>query len=276
MDENTQTADDNSVAPADIAPVIDQSAGEDAPVDSGDRPFNAPEPETDVTPDEEPAAPDEPASDPEQAPEDAPEPKMTRAERAAYYRELSQANSKQVEQAIDHAYQPQPVDELKEAYLDQGYSDAEATLLARDEVRSQREQIQEARADIAELNMTLTTEAMEVVNTIAWTNAQNAETYDRETTEAASRLYEQLAVSKDPRTGQIVEAKLTPKQFYGLIDQIRSSGAAEAQLKGQKAAEQQLSAVAPPTSNTNQRSVAFNNMSVAQQEQYLKAKGHEF
>ena len=143
----------------------------------------------------------------------------------------------------------EPTDtEVKERLLEEGYTDAEATMLARDEVRSQREQINEARAEIAELNMSMATEAMEVVNTIDWLNSSNKETYDEKSTELASQLYESLAITKDPRTGQIIEAKMTPAQFYHAINNIRNSGSAKAQLAAQKAAERQMASAAPPTS----------------------------
>lgn len=198
---------------------------------------------------------------------------MSRAERAAYFKEQADVSRRQVEQAIDKAYQPQNINELRAAYIEAGYDEGTATLLARGDVQDQRNQINEARAEIAELNAGMAMEAMEVVNSIPWLNSDNKDSYDQKTTEAVSTLYESLALTKDPNTGQTVEAKLSPKQFYTLMNQVRESGAAEARLEGQKAAERQMAAVAPPSSNTTKRATPFDNLSTADMRAQLLAKG---
>lgn len=200
---------------------------------------------------------------------------MTRAERREYFQNIDSQARKQVEASINAAYQPQPVDELTQAYMDEGYDNFQAQILARETVRDQQAQISEARAEIAELNAGLATEAMEVVSTIDWLNPNKGKgVYDQESSDAASQLYEQLCISKDERTGQIIEAKMSPMQFYSLMDNIRSSGSETARLSAQKAAEEQLAAVAPQTSNTNQRETPFDRLSPAEQREKLLAKGY--
>lgn len=216
---------------------------------------------------------DEPAETTEQ--QDSELKGLTREQRAEYFKQQQAQNRKQIETAVDAAYQPQPVDELTEYYREQGYSDGEAAMLARDDVKEQRAQIAEAKAQISELNMTLATEAMEVVNTTPWLDSTNKATYDEPSANAVSQLYEMLAVEKDGNTGQIVNAKMTPKQFYSLMDQVRQSGAKEAGAKARKAAEAEMASVAPPTSTTNKRDTSFDEMTVDQQRSYLRAKGHD-
>lgn len=286
MDEQSSSQAPDTAVVSDTSPIAEGTTPtpdepstdndtDSTPAEPSDPAPQTPDPGIEPDKEAEPDTGDEPANP---APQDD-EPdvsKMTRRERAEYFQSLNQDQIKQVERAIDSVYQPQPVEELKEHFIEQGYSEGEALLLARDEVRSQREQINEARAEIAELNMTLATQAMDVVNTIPWLNSQNeGKGYDKKSTEAASTLYEQLAINKDPRTGQIIEAKITPKEFYGLIDQIRSSGTAEASLKAQKNAEREMAAVAAPSSTTNARETSFENMNNEQKRAYLRAKGHD-
>lgn len=172
---------------------------------------------------------------------------MSKEERKEYFQSLQQNQKRQVEQAINEVYQPQPVDQLKDEFLNEGYSEYEATMLARDTVREQATQIAEARAEIAEVNMAIQTDAIDVMSTFDWADPSKP-TFDKETASAAGQLYEQLGVTKDPRTGQIIEAKIPLKQFYNAINTIRNSGSTQAQIKAQKAAEAQMAAAAPPTS----------------------------
>lgn len=201
---------------------------------------------------------------------------MTREQRAEFFKQQQEQQRKSVEQAINQVYQPQPVDELTEAYMNEGYDQFQATMLARETQREQQAQIAEARAEIAELNSSLITEAMEVVNTIDWLDDSKADKFDQSSADAASQLYEALAIEKDPRTNQIVNAKISPKQFYTLIDQIRQSGAKQAGLSARKAAEQEIASVAPPTSTTNVRDTPFAELSPSEMRAKLEAQGHVF
>lgn len=212
---------------------------------------------------------------------------MSRAERAEYFQSLDKNTRKQVEAVIDKAYQPQAHDELKQQYVDQGYDDFQADILARETRRDQQAQINEARAEIAELNAGLSTDAMEVVSTIDWLNPTKGEgIYDATAANAASQLYQNLCIVRDdntaqrdaqgnliPGTGQIIEAKMAPSTFYHLMDQIRSSGSETSRVSALKAAEAQMAAVAPPSSNTNRREAAFESKSAAEMRAELQAKG---
>lgn len=177
---------------------------------------------------------------------------MSRRERQEYFENFKQTQAREIDRSIDQAYQPQPLDELTQAFLNQTneygeprYDQFQAEMLARETVREQRAQIAEARAEIRELNAGLQADAIDVVHDIPWLDKESTANYDKDSAEIASDLYGALCVTRDPNSKQIIEARMSPKEFYGAIDKIRSAGSASAQLKAQKALEQQLASVAP-------------------------------
>lgn len=174
---------------------------------------------------------------------------MSRKERAEYYSQqrADVAERRKVEQSISQAYQPQTLDELKEAYLNEGYGDAEATLLARDDIREQRSQIAEATAKIAEFNADLRVDSFEAQQKYDWMNPAKTEVFDKDLANHAADLFTQ-GITTDPRTGQIIDAKMTPSQVADIVNRIYESGVKKASVKAQKAAEQQMASVAPPSS----------------------------
>lgn len=213
---------------------------------------------------------------------------MSRAERAQHYQNLEQQARKEVEARVKETYQPQSLEELKQKYVDQGNDEFQATILAREEIRDQERDIAVATAERAELNAGLAIEATEVLGTIGWLNPRNKEAYDKESSDAATELYDTLCLTRDentaqldqdgkpiPGTAQIVGATMTPKQFYGLIDKIRSSGLEGAKMAAQKAAERQMGSVAAPSSNSN-KPVAkeFDQLSNAEKREKLRQSGH--
>lgn len=193
-------------------------------------------------------------TEPETPDEKPAEPQETEAERNRRFYEERQQQKRQVEQTIDQTYQPQPVDELTQHFIDQGYDEFQAQMLARDEVRNQRDQINEARTEVAELNMQIETEAVQVMHDFPVFNPGTPERpnplYDKDFADKASELYMKAANAVvDPRTGLVVQTSLTPYTFYKQLADMRNSGVSQAQVKAQKAAEQQMAAVAPPVSN---------------------------
>lgn len=237
---------------------------------------------------------DKPADDPEKPAEggepdnQAPDLKtMSRAERAQYFQNLENQTRQEVEAKVAEVYQPNSIDELKQKYIDEGYSDFEARSLARDEMRDQEADIAKAGAERAKLNASLAIESTEVLNTIDWLNPNNKEAYDKKSSDAAIELYDVLCLTRDPNvpevdgkgepipgSGQIIGATMTPKQFYGLMDTIRSSGTETARIAAQKAAEEQMASVAAPASNSNKRvDKAFDQLSNAEKRKQLQDKG---
>lgn len=174
---------------------------------------------------------------------------MTRRERAEYFnqeRQLQQ-EKRQVEQSIEQAYQPQDAQQLKEHFLSEGYSEAEATLLARDEVREQKATIAEAKAQIAEFNADLRVDTIEAQSKYDWMNPAKPDVYNKELHNYAADLFAQ-GIILDERTGNIIDAKRTPSQVADIVNKIYESGVQKATVKAQRAAEQQMASVAPPSS----------------------------
>jgi hypothetical protein len=220
-------------------------------------------------------------------PNTAPDPKtMTRAERAAFYGEITDRARKEVESVVNDAYKPKALDDVMQQYLDDGKTELEARMLARDDIREQEADINRATAERAELNATLAIESTEVLNSIDWLNPNKKDAYDKTSTDAAVQMYDNLCLIRDdntaqvdpqgnpiPGTGQIMGAMMTPKQFYGLVDTIRNSGSEAARQSAQKAAEEQMAAVAAPSSNTTKRESNFDSLSNAEKRAKLMAQG---
>jgi hypothetical protein len=281
----TSTDDNNdggSATPQATDPAVVPGATPD-----GDTPDHGVDPDKGIDPDggdkpaEVPAQPQQDASDPSQ---------MTEQQRAAYYHQLRNISKTTTEQALDARYQPQAVSDLKAQFMEDGYDEFQAQMLADRENDKQARELAEIRAEVSGLNEGLSVEAVQVVSAIPWLNPAQKDAYgDGKLATLASRLYENF-VTRDPRTaeidprtqqpipgtGVIIEAKLTPMQFYGALDAIRSSGASTASVNAQRAAERQMASVAPPSSTTSSRSVAFEQMSAKDQRAYLEAKGHSF
>lgn len=228
-----------------------EEAKPEVPAEDAQKPESPAEPETpegDKEPEETPEASDEPAE--EQPVEEKSETElkgMTRAERKEYFESLKQDLQPQVERAIDENYQAQPLDELKDHFLNEGYDEFQATMLAKDTYREQQAQLDKATTEIVQLNANLQVDSFEAQAKYDWMN-KKSDSYDKDLHQLAADLFAENAVI-DPKTGQIIDAKMTPTRAAQIIDKARNSGIAKAQLKAQKAAEQQMAAAAPPTSS---------------------------
>lgn len=217
--------------------------------------------EEEVTPDET-SEPEEKPEETEEKSDQKPEPtpkeeQETEAERNRRYYEQRQEAKRQrqvLEQQVSETYKPQPVDELTQHYIDQGYDEFQAQVLARDEVRTQKEQISEARAEVAELNLQINSEAMQVLHDFPefdpGTPDKPNPLYEKDLAERARARYEQYAKPViDPRTGLIVQTNLTPYDFFKEEHQTWNSGRAKAEVKAQRNVEEQLASATPPSSS---------------------------
>lgn len=172
---------------------------------------------------------------------------MTRKERAEYYSQQRQEQQRTVEQAVSQAYQPQDVTQLQQYYMEQGHTEGESLILARQDVADQKAQIAQASAEITELNANLRVDTMDAQSKYDWMNPAKTDVYDKELHQYAADLFAQ-GITLDERTGQIIDAKKTPSQVAAIVDKIYQSGVKKAAVKAQKAAEQQIASVAPPSS----------------------------
>lgn len=240
--EDTLVAPESQVPDVseELASIRAEEASE-APVEEGEA--EAEEPKEELAQEE---APQEPEQEPEQ-------PQETEAERAQRFYELrqqqKQVTQKEISNKINQEYKPQPVDQLTQQFLDQGYDEFQATMLARDEVRNQREALNEQRAQIAELNAQIEVEAIQVMHEFPIFDP-NSKEYDADFATKAGQLYERAAnVQVDPRTGAVTQTSITPYTFYKSLADLRTASTATAQAKAQKAVQAQMAAVEPPTSS---------------------------
>lgn len=215
------------------------------------KPGEAKEPENPEAPtaDEEPNEGEPKADVPKEEPANDEDAKQRRHNYQMAQQRIEQRDKRLIEQKIDQNYQPQPVDQLTQHFIDQGYDEFQANLLARDEARSQREQINEARAQVTELNMRLETEAVQVMHDFPIFDP-NSPQYDADFAKRASDMYLRASGAViDETSGLVVQTNITPYEFYKDIIDMRNDGMTQAQIRAQKAAEQQMASVAPPSSS---------------------------
>lgn len=184
--------------------------------------------------------------------EDNDQPEETEAERNQRFYELRQAQKavkeREVGQQIDQHYQPQSADDLKQRYLDQGLDEFQAEVLARSDASEQRARMAEAREQVVTLNANLNQEAIQVIHDFPVFDPDSPE-YDQAFAEKAASLYKAAAAQTvDDKSGVVVSTNIMPYQFYKDLADLRTAGLSQAQIKAQRAAEQQMAAVTPPSS----------------------------
>lgn len=188
----------------------------------------------------------------EESKDESETPQETEAERSQRFYEMRQEQKRsreQVEKAVNQNYQPQPVDQLTQHFVDQGYDEFQANMLAREEVRSQRESIAEARAEVAELNSKLVSESVQVMHDFPVFDPKSSE-YDEGFAKLASDMYMRAANPvTDPKTGAIVQTNLMPHDFYKELHTMRTMSASKAEAKAKKAVSQQIASVSPQSSS---------------------------
>jgi hypothetical protein len=234
--EQVDPAEQPESQPVETKPEVEK---EEAPADAPEQPAEEPKPEE--------------AAEPTPEPEKQEEPQESEAERNRRFYEMRQKAKQEAERAMDRTYQAQPVDELTKKYTDQGYDEFQARMLANDERREQQAAINTARTEVAELNMTIESEALQVMHEFPIFDPKSPD-YDKAFADKASALYHQAAgVQRDEQTGLIINASQTPYSFYKDLAEMRNSGLSKAQMDAQRAAEQQMAAVTPPASIVVQR-----------------------
>jgi hypothetical protein len=246
----------NNQDDSDFVAELAEASKENPETVEGEQPKPAEEPkeglevETSTKPKtEEPPEGEKPNDEPQKSPEEL---EAERKERNRQFYEQRQAErqqkQRQIERTVDSQYQPQTMAELTNKFMEQGYDEFQAQMLARDERREQQAQINEARTQIAELNMQIETEAVQVMHDFPVFDPTRKE-YDKDFAEKASQLYVRAASPvTDPKTGLVIQANMTPYQFYQHLAEMRGSGVSQAQVKAQTAVQQQMAAVTPQSS----------------------------
>lgn len=245
MSDDTQTNVSDST---DFADSLELEAPDTGNTDETPEAPAEPATQEEAQPVEKPAEPEVPETEAEE-PKPADETKgMTRAERAEHYQNLERQTRKEVDQAY-RGYQPaKTLEDYKNEYLDQGLTDGEALIAARMDVADDRAKIAEEKSDLSQFNADIRVDSFEAQSTFDWMNKSKPDSYDKESHALAAELFS-AGAEVDPNTGQVLSAIFSPMQAAQIIDKARNSGMTKAQIKGQKAAEAQMAAVAPSSSS---------------------------
>lgn len=253
QDTNQANPTDDFASQLELEPEQPEEAEQPETKPGEETPESVEETETPADPVEQPKPEDVEKPSDEEQPE---EPQETEAERNRRFYEMRQQAKREAERAITQTYQPQAKDELVQRFKDEGYDDFQASLLADNERRNQETQINAAKTEVAELNMQIESESLQVMHDYPIFDPKSPE-YDKDFADKASALYHRAAgLQVDKQTGLIVNATETPYKFYKDLADMRSSGLSKAQMAAQRAAEQQMAAAAPPSSTVVQRDMS--------------------
>ena len=146
-------------------------------------------------------------------------------------------------------YRTQTVEEL----VDEGMSAEEARI----EQQRQELQLSQQNLRVADLNTNLDIESAQVMSDFPIFDPGTPENpnplYNAEVASRANALYQQAAgLRTDPETGLIIQANITPYEFYKNFNDVYTQGRTEGEnagkVTGQRAAEKMLAAVEPSSS----------------------------
>lgn len=156
---------------------------------------------------------------------------------------VSQRNTLRTEVASQNAtaYPVQSAQEL----IDQGVDPA----IARVEALEQRAQLTEYTNYVADLNATVNTEALQVMADYPEFDPKSP-TYNEALATRASAMYQQVAqIQRDPQTGYISQAAVTPYNIFKAFAETAAAGAQSGVVRGQKSAEKMLAAAETTSSS---------------------------
>lgn len=146
----------------------------------------------------------------------------------------------QIEKLHSEVYKPQTTEELIEEGLSPEMAEVRA-LKQQLEVQAYNNQVYEAQKDLSE-------QASRVLEDFTIFNPDSPDFQADLAADAAVAL--ERAIIKDPNTGQIIGAHLTPYEIYKPIADAYAKSSLKGQIKGQKATEKMLASVDAPTSVT--------------------------
>lgn len=181
-------------------------------------------------------------ADPEEKPtEETPEPEPEKAQNQRGYAERRQLKEKVTAGLADQpGYTPQTSEELEATGMDPALAGIEAL---RQEVR--RDQIVN---ELTELNSSVNTDANTVLREHPVYDPKSKD-YDEKFAKQVEERYKQYAhFEMDPTNSFIVRADIPLGEFFSFAAQSRGTGSTQAEVQGQKAAEQMLSSAEEPSS----------------------------
>lgn len=143
---------------------------------------------------------------------------------------------------------------------------------ARVAAMEQQQAIERYNNEVAENQLTLQSEAEQVMDDFPMFDSTSEE-YNPEAAQQLDQILQQNLVF-DQNTGQVVGSRVSPYQLYKAVHDSAQASANAAQVKGQRDTEQMLSN-ADSTGGAPQGEPSFQDMSLDQQEEYLRKKGHD-
>lgn len=211
-------------------------------------PESSPEETTDPT--DEPS--DEEPSEEEASTEEEPEPSEPEERLSPAEERKQQLNTdirdlvsqrrdlmNEVERLNSQVYAPQSVDDIMD---ETGQSQAEARITAME----QRQELQAYNTQVAEAQLVIGTESERVLRDFPMFNPDSPDYNPNIASQAASQVA--AAIQTDPNTGQITGSNLGIYNYYETLANAMQQTATENQLKGQRAAKQELAAAEPGSS----------------------------
>lgn len=220
---------------------------------------------------------DEQSEEPEEETEDKPQSKgeQRKDQLNTEIRDLVAERNRiraQVEQLNAQAYKAPSVEDLmntENPNTGDYYTRLEAELVS----MKQERQMEQYNNQVAEAQLSLSNEAQRALRDFPMFNPNSPE-FDPELAQEVDQILER-SLDVDPRTGQIVGARLSPYQLYKSHAMAARSSAAKAQVKAKRDTATMLTNADRPTGGKGKPSVPFEKMTTKQQEAYLRRKGHD-
>lgn len=178
---------------------------------------------------------------------------------------------RRVEQTNSQVYRPATEDELLDQINPETgtyYSRLEAKLAAME----QQQQIERYTNEVAEAQLTLSSEAQRALDEFPMFDEQSPE-YNKEVAGMVDNILGNSLVF-DQQTGQVIGSHISPYQLYKTVAQSMQTGAVAGELKAQKATQQML-ATADSTGSSQQGETPFEKLSTAEMAEKLRRQGHD-
>lgn len=257
-DVNDQAVQQDTTA-ADSSPVENNQpeATEDVKDLWDDKPKDSPEAKAETEGDKpEPTEEEKPEEADETKPEEQPRGKADERKEQlnTEIRTLvAQRNSirSEVEKLNAQVYQPQTKDEL----VEQGLTETDAKV----EALRQEIELNKFNEQVSEAQLTLRSEAEGVLRDFPMFDPNNKEAFRPEIAAQVDHILASSLIT-DPNTGQVIGSNVSPYQLYKSFADTYQASSTEGQVKGQQAAQRQLSAVEAPSSATPNRATSKNSL----------------
>lgn len=139
-------------------------------------------------------------------------------------------------------------------------------------VMEQKEQIRDYTNQVAETQLTLSTEAQKALQEFPMFDSHSPE-YNEGVAKQVDAILGQSLVF-DQKTGAVIGSHVSPYELYKAVSQSAQAGTVAGQVKAQKATERML-ATADSSGGAQQATRSFDKLSSEEMAAKLRAKGHD-